>query len=72
MESLTESSLEFTEPFCSVILEAAGSWIFFVLKVCEHTMKRLSSWRRPVFFKRLQQNGHEFRDETELLAKENL
>ena len=24
------------------------------------------------FFKRLQQYGHEFRDETELLAKENL
>ena len=40
-----ESSLYFTEPFCWVILEAADSWISFVLKVCGHIMKRLSSWR---------------------------
>ena len=38
-----------TEPFCWVILEAAGAWIFFlcvcVLKVCGHIMRWLSSWR---------------------------
>ena len=37
-------------------------------------MKWLSSWRRlflfRYFIKRLQKHGHEFRDETKLLAKE--
>ena len=34
-----ESSLQFTEPFCWVILEATGSRIFSVLKVWGHMMK---------------------------------
>ena len=52
-----------------------GCWRldFFVLEVCGHIMKRLSSLQAAaVFFKRLQQHGHEFRDETKLLAKETL
>ena len=36
--------------FLLISLEAAGSWIFFVLKVCGHIMKRLSSWRQLFFF----------------------
>ena len=36
-------------------------------------MKQLSSWHVvTVFIKPLQQHGHEFRDETQLLVKETL
>ena len=58
----------------SVELEAAGSWIFFcVIKVCGHIIKRLYRVGGGSFFcERLQQHGHEFRDETQLLAKETV
>ena len=52
-----------------------GCWLsdfFCTQTVLGQTMKRLSSWRRPFVFKRFQQHGHEFRDESELLEKENL
>ena len=49
---------------------------FLSSKYVNIIMKRLSSWRRlflfRYFIKRLQKHGHEFRDETKLLAKETL
>ena len=47
-----------TLAFCWLILEAAGSWIFFVLK--NEAAIELAA---AVFDKRFQQHGHEFRDE---------
>ena len=44
----------------------------FVLKVCEHNETAIELVAADFMIRRLQQHGHEFRDQTNLLEKETL